>query len=32
MAIDFYDLLDANKKKILFEISLDDFDEKQACT
>ena len=27
MAIDFYDLLDANKKKILFEISQDDFDE-----
>ncbi|SEO38628.1 hypothetical protein [Mucilaginibacter sp. OK283] len=27
MAIDFYDLLDTNKKKILFEISQDDFDE-----
>jgi len=27
MAIDFYDLLDANKKKILFQISQDDFDE-----
>jgi hypothetical protein len=27
MAIDFYDLLDGNRKKILFEISQDDFDE-----
>jgi len=27
MAIDFYDLLDANKKKVLFEITQDDFDE-----
>lgn len=27
MAIDFYDLLDTNKKKVLFEISQDDFDE-----
>jgi hypothetical protein len=27
MAIDFYDLLDGNKIKVLFEISQDDFDE-----
>lgn len=27
MAIDFYDLLDGNRKKILFKISQDDFDE-----
>ncbi|QEC77673.1 hypothetical protein [Mucilaginibacter ginsenosidivorax] len=27
MAIDFYDLLDTNKKKILFEISQDNFAE-----